>query len=126
VSGDERVRVDKWLWAVRVFRTRTAATEACTAGRVSVNDEPAKPATKVSIGDVVGARRRDREIIYVIEAIIDKRVSAAKAADCFEDRSPPKPERSPLQPVPPGGARVRGQGRPTKRDRRRLDRLRGR
>ena len=119
------VRVDKWLWSVRAFKTRTAASDACTSGRVSVNDEPAKPATKVEVGDLVEARRRDRRIVYRVVEVIEKRVSAAKAAECFEDLSPPLPERS-VEVAPPGGARSRGEGRPTKRDRRRIDRLRGR
>ena len=120
------VRVDKWLWSVRVFKTRTSAADACSAGRVLVNDEVAKPATKVAIGDTVTARREDRTIVYVVTEVIEKRVSAAKAAECFDDQSPPVPERTSLEPPPPGGARHRGEGRPTKRDRRRLDQLRGR
>ncbi len=121
------VRVDKWLWSVRVYKTRTAAGDACSSGRVTVNGEPAKPATKVAVGDMVSARRRENTVIYRVEALIEKRVSAAKAAECFEDLSPPEPVRARGQLiVPPGGARDRGEGRPTKRDRRRLDELRGR
>ena len=121
------VRVDKWLWSVRVFRTRTAASDACAAGRVVVNGEQAKPATKVAVGDVVEARRKDRTIVYEVTAIIEKRVSAANAAECFDDRSPPpEPRRQGIDVPPPGGARERGSGRPTKRERRELDRLRGR
>lgn len=125
-SAGGTVRVDKWLWAVRVFRTRTAATEACTSGRVRVNDQPAKPATRIAVGDRVSARRGERTITYAVVEVIEKRVSAATAATCFEDHSPPAPDRSRLPPAPPGGARARGEGRPTKRDRRRLDRLRRR
>ena len=124
--GSRSVRVDKWLWSVRVFRTRTAAGDACAAGRVTVNDEPAKPATKVAVGDLVEARRRDRTIVYEVVSPIEKRVSAAKAAECVVDRSPPAPSRSAAEVPPPGGARERGRGRPTKRERREIDRLRGR
>jgi ribosome-associated heat shock protein Hsp15 len=119
------VRVDKWLWAVRVYKTRTKASAACDDGRVLVNDVAAKPATRVDVGDVVTARRGDRTLIHVVVEPIEKRVSAPRAAECIDDRSPP--------PVPldrPGEAvfarRERGAGRPSKRDRREIERLRGR
>lgn len=119
------VRVDKWLWCVRVYKTRTGATDACADGRVLVNDAVAKPATRVEVGDVVTARRGDRTVVYVVRELIEKRVSAARAAECFEDRSPhPTPRETPGAAV--FARRDRGTGRPTKRDRREIDRLRGR
>jgi ribosome-associated heat shock protein Hsp15 len=119
------VRVDKWLWAVRVFKTRTKASSACDDGLVSINDIAAKPAARVVVGDIVTARRGDRTIVYVVNEIIEKRVSAARAAECFEDRSPPPvPRDSPTEAV--FARRDRGSGRPTKRDRREIERLRGR
>ena len=124
--GPASIRVDKWLWAVRVFKTRTAAAAACTSGRVSVNGDPAKPATKIAVGDTVEARRGDRVIVYRAVRLVEKRVGAAIAADCVEDLSPPKPDRSAPILAPPGGARARGEGRPTKKERRKIDRLRGR
>ncbi len=120
------VRVDKWLWSVRAFKTRTAAGAACTSGKVTVNDEPAKPATKVSVGDLVEARKGDRRLVYRVVELIEKRVGAARAAECYEDLSPPGPKKSDPVLTPPGGARARGMGRPTKRERRQIDRLRGR
>ena len=125
-AGPTTVRVDKWLWAVRVFKTRTAASSACTSGRVSVNGEPAKPATKLVVGDTVEARRGDRIVVYKALRLIEKRVGAAVAADCVEDLSPPEPDRAAPVLAPPGGARARGEGRPTKKERREIDRLRGR
>ena len=119
------VRVDKWLWSVRVFKTRRQATDACSAGRVRVNGEVAKPAAKVKVGDVVQAVRRDRTIIYVARELIEKRVSAARAAECVEDRSPPPPKRQDHVDLPVFAQRERGAGRPTKKDRRAIDRLRG-
>jgi ribosome-associated heat shock protein Hsp15 len=112
-------RVDRWLWAVRVFKTRTEATDACRGGHVKVNDSSAKAATVVRVGDRVSvrspARRRDVEVARVI----DKRVGAPVAAACLVDRTEPAP---PGEPVP--FVRDRGAGRPTKRDRRDLDRFR--
>lgn len=120
------VRVDKWLWAVRVYKTRTAATSACTSGRVKVNDEPAKPATKITVGDIVQARRGDQLIVYRVTGLIEKRVGAKLVENSAEDLSPPKPEKADPMLAPPGGARSRGEGRPTKKERRNIDRLRGR
>lgn len=125
-TSEAGVRVDKWLWAVRVFKTRTAATSACTGGRVRVGEEPAKPATRVRVGDVVEARRGDRTIVYRVRGLVEKRVGAKLVDDLVEDLSPPPAERRPVELAPPGGARDRGQGRPTKKERRDIDRLRGR
>ncbi len=120
------VRVDKWLWSVRVYKTRTMATEACAAGRVKVNGTIAKPATKITNGDRVQATRKDRVVVYEVAAVIDKRVSAARAAECVVDHSPPPPKRSPdMVELPVFAKRDRGTGRPTKRDRRMIDKLRG-
>lgn len=119
------VRVDKWLWAVRAFKTRTKANEACANGRVLVNDVVAKPSTKVDVGDVVTANRRDRQLVYGVVAPIEKRVSAALAAECVDDQSPPPVARA-LPDVAVFARRDPGTGRPTKRDRREIDRLRRR
>ncbi len=119
------MRVDKWLWSVRVFKTRTQANTACTEGRVFVNDVAAKPSTKVGLGDEVRAKRRERTYVYVVKETIEKRVSAPRAAECFDDKSPP-PEPSDHLVAPVFAQRDRGAGRPTKRDRRQIDKLRGR
>lgn len=116
-------RVDSWLWAVRVCKTRSAAKAAVVGGHVEVNGKRVKPAHRVHPGDrvqaLVGRRLRIVEVVETIE----KRVGAARAAECFVDHSPPPPKR---EQVAPAGVRERGSGRPTKRDRRRTDRLRGR
>lgn len=121
----ERERVDKWLWAVRVFKTRTAATDACSAGRVTVDGEVAKPATRIGAGQEVQVRRRDRLVVLGVVEVISKRVGAPRAAECVEDRSPPAPVRDPSEPVV-DVVRPRGAGRPTKRERRHLEKFRGR
>jgi ribosome-associated heat shock protein Hsp15 len=117
------VRVDAWAWAVRLYKTRSAASTACKAGHLKVNGDRAKPAQPVRVGDEVRAFVGGTERIYVARRLIVKRVSAAAAADCFEDRTPPPLPRT---EVPATVVRDRGAGRPTKRERRVLDQLRGR
>jgi ribosome-associated heat shock protein Hsp15 len=118
----DSTRVDKWLWAVRVYKTRTDATDACRAGHVRVNRASAKPATPVRPGDTVEARAGGRERVLEVTGILEKRAGAAAAATCYTDRSPPpQAEGADLN-----FARGRGAGRPTKRDRRALERLRRR
>lgn len=115
-------RVDAWLWAVRLYKTRSAATAACRGGHVRVNRLPAKAASVVKVGDRVEAFA-ERERILEVTKIIDKRVGAPIAATCFVDHSPPPP---PVRRTPPMPRRPEGAGRPTKRERRQMDRLRPR
>ncbi len=115
----ETARIDRWLWAVRVFKTRALAAKGCTGGHVEVNGRSVKPAHKVVVGDRVEARVGDRVRIVEITTIIEKRVGAAAAVDCYDDHSPPPPERTKFTPQ---AVRDAGAGRPTKKDRRQLDR----
>lgn len=119
----DNARVDAWLWAVRIFKTRSQATAACRAGHVRVGDMRAKAATVVRAGDRVTVTGGVRTRILVVRQTLTKRVGAPVAAEALIDESPPPPPRE-LVP-PPVFERDRGAGRPTKRDRRRLDRLRG-
>ncbi|WP_210505227.1 RNA-binding S4 domain-containing protein [Naasia sp. SYSU D00057] len=118
----DSVRVDVWLWAVRVYKTRSLATAACKAGHVRVNGERAKPAQTVRIGDEVIART-DRDHILGVRALLLKRVGAPVAREAVDDRTPPPPPRT---EAPAPILRDRGAGRPTKRERRDLERLRSR
>ncbi len=120
-TGLEVTRIDRWLWAVRVLKTRAESTNACRAGHVRVNGKAAKPATPVRAGDHVQAVVHGRERVLEVVRVIDKRVGAALATECLVDHSPPVPEREDRSPV---SARDPGSGRPTKRDRRQLDRFR--
>ncbi len=115
--------MDQWLWAVRLTKTRSDAAAACRGGHVKVNGKSAKPATPVKVGDRVEARLHDRVRICEVVTLIAKRVGAPVAETCFVDHSPPPPERDDHVMM---FERERGAGRPTKRDRRQLDRLRGR
>jgi ribosome-associated heat shock protein Hsp15 len=119
----ESVRIDKWLWAARVFKTRSLAAHACDGGKVHVNDQAAKPAKPVRPGDSVAVTLPEgRRRILKIVALDDRRGSAQVAARLLEDHSPPEPPRARYARPP---LRAPGAGRPTKRERRHLDRLRG-
>lgn len=115
-----QVRVDAWLWGVRVYKTRSAATTACRAGHVRVNGEKAKAAQPVRIGDELRVRISGFDRILVVRQLLTKRVGAPQAALALEDRTPAR------EPVAMTAVRDRGAGRPTKRERREIDRLQGR
>jgi ribosome-associated heat shock protein Hsp15 len=117
------VRVDAWLWAVRVFKTRSAATAGCRAGHGRVGGDRAKAAQSLRVGDEVRVRISGFDRVLTVRRLIVKRVSAAEAAECFIDLTPPPPPREAMPLAP---RRDPGTGRPTKRDRRNLERLRGR
>jgi ribosome-associated heat shock protein Hsp15 len=119
--GVDRTRVDKWVWAIRLYKTRSDATDACRGGHVKVNGATAKPATTVKVGDRVAAHAHGRDRVFEVVEVIDKRVSAPLAAQAIVDHSPPPPER---EYVAPAFGRDAATGRPTKRDRRQLDRVR--
>lgn len=120
MDGVESTRIDRWLWSVRLTKTRPDAASACRGGHVRINDRPAKPSSLVSPGDEVRAHLGDTTRIVQVVRIIHKRVGAPDAATCYLDRTPARP---PVAAVPVA-ARDRGAGRPTKRDRRMLDRWR--
>lgn len=117
------VRVDSWVWAVRLAKTRSQATTMCRGGHVRVNDQTAKAAQQVKVGDVVRVRLHGFDKIYRVTGLATRRGSATEAAKHFEDLTPP-----PLPRIeqPAAVVRDRGAGRPTKRERRDIDRLRGR
>jgi len=119
----EVARVDRWIWAVRLYETRTAATAACRGGHVKLNGAAAKPATQVRVGDRVAAQVDGRGRVLEVVRVINSRVGASVAADCLIDHSPPAPAR---EQTPPNFVRDPAAGRPTKRERRQLDRLRHR
>ncbi len=116
-------RVDSWIWAVRLAKTRSAATAACRAGHVQVNGERAKAAQPVHIGDEVRLRNTDLERTVQVARLVAKRVGASVAVECLVDLTPPPPPR---EEVAATIQRDRGAGRPTKRERRDLEKLRGR
>lgn len=116
-------RVDAWTWAVRLFPTRSAATAAVKSGHVKVNAASAKPAQSVKVGDTIRIRDTRGEKIVKVIGLIDKRVGAPVAVTMYEDLTPPEP---PKEERTHTATRDRGAGRPTKRDRRQVEKLMGR
>jgi ribosome-associated heat shock protein Hsp15 len=115
----DETRIDRWLCAVRLVKTRPLATRLCEGGHVLVNGLPAKPSTKVRAGDRVEALIADRKRIVEVMRPIESRVGALVAATCYVDHSPPVVPEVGLAIRP-----VRGEGRPGKRLRREFERLR--
>ena len=117
----QETRVDRWLCAVRLAKTRPLATALFDGGHVRVNGVSAKPSKTIRVGDRVEAFVAERQRVVEVVKVIESRVGAAAAAECFVDHSPPPPERPPM---PPGFDPGRAAGRPSKRLRRELDRFR--
>lgn len=118
--NEKPVRIDSWLWAIRVYKTRSAATTACRAGHIRVSGEKAKAAQLVKPGDEVRVRISGFDRILVVRQTLSKRVGASIAATAYDERTPPREPQAII------AQRDRGTGRPTKRERRDIDRLRGR
>jgi len=117
------VRIDKYLWAVRVFKTRSLASEACRKGKVSVDDMPAKASRMVSTGDVIEVKKMPVVYSYKVLDPIEKRVGA-KIVDNYVKNVTPEEELQKLKMTDDFFVkRDRGMGRPTKKDRRQLDDL---
>ena len=119
------VRIDKWLWAVRICKTRPIATELCQRQRVSIDDQPVKPSRHVLTGQVIVVRKEGLSWQYRVLKVIDKRVGAEIAKECCADITPQEDkDRLALAKSSWVPRREKGEGRPTKKDRRAIDRLR--
>jgi ribosome-associated heat shock protein Hsp15 len=115
------MRIDKWLWAARFFKSRTLAAAACDGGKVDVNDLAVKPSRSVRPGDrLTISQPRGKRIVRVV-ALSERRGPGTEAARLYEDLTPPPRPRE--ERPAPAAHRIPGAGRPTKRDRRRIDRL---
>ncbi len=118
----QNVRIDKWLWAVRIYKTRTQASDACKKGRVIVGDLPVKPSREVSPGDMIQVKKTPVTRTYKVLAIAEKRMSAKLAEGFVEDITPPgELELLETQKQMKWFGRKPGSGRPTKKERRSLD-----
>ena len=118
----ETVRIDKWLWAVRVFKTRTIAAEACKKGRVYVDSNSVKPARMIKIGDVVQVKKPPVTYSFKVIDISQKRMGAKLVSNFMENVTPPEEyEILEMNKISGFVDRQRGTGRPTKKDRRDLE-----
>jgi ribosome-associated heat shock protein Hsp15 len=121
----EKLRIDKYLWAIRAFKTRSLATEACKAGRVKLAGQTIKPAYVVKVGEVYSVQKGAlRKVIQVVD-LLERRVDAKTAVNFYLDLTPPEETASFKSAfLAPILTRDRGAGRPTKKDRREIDELR--
>lgn len=120
----DKVRIDKYLWSIRIFKSRTLATDACKEGKVKLHDENAKPSTMVIVGDIIDVVKDGFKLKYKVVQLIEKRVSPVLAKPCYEDLTPEEEiNKYKSWFIGKGGPerRERGAGRPTKRDRREID-----
>jgi ribosome-associated heat shock protein Hsp15 len=121
----ERVRLDRWLWAARFYKTRSLASEAITGGKVHVNDERPKRAKMIALGDHVQVRLGPYELLVTVTGLSERRASAREAATLYEEDPDGRAARlrlaEQLRVAPPPA--YEGKGRPTKRDRREIDEL---
>jgi ribosome-associated heat shock protein Hsp15 len=115
-------RIDKWLWAARFFKTRSLASAACDGGRVDVNEQAAKPSRLVRPGDLLHVTLPSGRRIARVVAVAEQRGPGSTARALYDDLTPPSPPRLRIRPP---AVRPAGAGRPTKRERRAIDHLRG-
>lgn len=126
MNTSNKVRIDKWLWSVRIFKSRTIATDACKGGKVKLNGTVnAKPSSMVQKGDVLTIRKNGFDFQFKVLELIEKRVSATLAQQCYENITPPEETTKYQEWFSAGKAaaekRDRGTGRPTKKERRDID-----
>lgn len=115
-------RIDKWLWAARIYKTRTLATDACKNGRITINGAQVKPSRTVKAGDTVGVRKPPVTYSFRVVQTIEKRVGAKLLPDILENVTPPEQyEILEMSRISGFVDRARGTGRPTKKDRRAID-----
>jgi ribosome-associated heat shock protein Hsp15 len=120
--SNSRVRLDKWLWAVRVFKTRSLAADACRRGQVTIDGQPAKPSREVNINNIVVVAGEATRRFKVLRPL-SVRVGAARVGEFAEDQTPASELKRREARAGAFAARPAGSGRPTKRDRRQIERL---
>jgi ribosome-associated heat shock protein Hsp15 len=123
----QKVRIDKWLWSVRIFKSRTVATDACKGGKVKINGAAIKPSQQIGVGEVVTVKKEGFGFEFKVLQLIEKRVGAPIAVTCYEDVTPAEEKNKYaewfLNAMPSSEKRERGAGRPTKKERREIDEL---
>lgn len=120
----DKVRIDKWLWAVRIFKSRTLSADVIKKGRVRINDEPVKPSTNVVVGDRLEVQKQGFKLEIEVVKLLNKRVGAPVAVTCYVDHTP-EDEMNKYKDwfvgKSKGEFREKGAGRPTKRERREIE-----
>jgi len=122
-----KVRIDKWLWSIRIFKTRTLSTKSCDQGKVKIDDNNVKASYKIKVGDVVVVKTNPLKKTLKVLKLIEKRVGAEIAQTCYEDISPEEDKiiHNNIKSAffLPNAYRQKGEGRPTKKDRRKIDKF---
>lgn len=122
----EKCRIDKWLWAVRIYKSRSLASDAVLSGKVKVEESSVKPSFMITTGKTVTVRKGLVTYKFLVKGIIEKRVGAAIAQEKYEDLTPQEElDKLKINAGIPSAFRARGTGRPTKKDRREIDRFLG-
>ena len=124
----EKVRIDKWLWSVRIFKSRTLAADEIKSGKVRIGEHPSKPADNVVVGQTVHVRKDGFSLEFLVKKLIDKRVAALIAVECYDNLTPAEEmNKYKAWYVGKQGTEVRerGAGRPTKRERRDIEGFKG-
>jgi ribosome-associated heat shock protein Hsp15 len=120
-----KIRIDKWLWSVRIFKSRTLATDACKGGKVKVGGVSVKPSFQISVGDTVTVKKNGFQFEFKALQLIEKRVGAPIAVTCYQDVTPEAEKNKYaewfLNAMPTTEKREKGVGRPTKKERREMD-----
>ncbi len=122
---DKQIRVDKWLWAVRIFKTRNQATEACKKGRILIREQAVKPSRVLRINDIIQVKKPPVVYSYKVTGLLAKRLSARLVMDYLEDITPEQELEKLKVRETFFISRDKGSGRPTKKERRIMDKLRG-
>jgi len=122
----KKIRIDKWLWSVRIFKSRSMATDACKSGKIKIGEQNVKPSYLLKRGEIIAVKKNGFDLSFKVVDLLEKRVSAVLAQPCYEDLTPPE-ELNKYKDwfVGKGRPEVRekGTGRPTKRDRREIDKF---
>lgn len=124
----KKVRIDKWLWSVRIFKSRSMATDACKSGKIKIGEKNVKPSYLLQRGETVFVKKNGFNLTFKVVDLLDKRVSATLAQPCYEDLTPPEEMNKYNDWFIGKGrpeSREKGAGRPTKKDRREIDRFKG-
>lgn len=126
MTEEKDIRMDKFLWAVRIYKTRTLAAEACTKGQVTINDIPVKPSRHAKVGEIIMVRKPPMVHTYEVLKLLHTRLSAEKVKEYIVELTPEEEfKKIELMRLQRNAIRDRGTGRPTKKDRRDIDRLQG-